>query len=85
MLRLGDLLNDSGNMVAAELNYERAGRIDGVKSESLIKRAQLAVQNNKFVKATKLLEAAQAIEPKPNVERYLKQIRRLAEQIKAVS
>jgi Tfp pilus assembly protein PilF len=79
MLRLGDLLQGAGDSAAAELSYERAGRLDGTQVASLIKRAQLAVQNDQFTKAVKFLESAQAIEPQPDVERYLKQVRRLAE------
>lgn len=79
MLQLGDLQQNGGDLVAAELTYERAGRLEGTTRQSLVKRGQLAVQNNQFKKAVKLLEAAQAIEDKPNLERYLKQVRRLEE------
>jgi len=81
MLRLGDLLQGAGDSAAAELSYERAGRLDGTQVASLIKRAQLAVQNDQFAEAVKLLKSAQAIEPQEGVERYLKQVRRLAERL----
>jgi len=80
MLQLGDLLQSGGDSIAAELTYERAGRLDGTEGDSLVRRGQLAVQNGQYKKAIKLLEDSLAIETKPNVERYLKQIRRLAEQ-----
>ncbi len=80
MLRLGSLLQETGDLGGAELAYERAGRLEGMASESLVRRAQLAVQRNRFSAAVELLEAAQAIDPKPHAARYLEQIRRLAEQ-----
>ena len=79
MLKLGELQQNKGDIYAAELNYERAARIKSVKREALVKQAQLAAQNNRFNQAVNLLEAAQAIETKPNITRYLKQIRYLAE------
>ena len=79
VLRLGTLLQETGDLGAAELAYERAGRLEGMQMDSLIKRAQLEVQRDRFVAAVRLLEAAEAIESRPHVSRYLEQVRRLAE------
>ena len=79
VLRLGTLLQDAGDLGAAELAYERAGRLEGMQLDSLTKRAQLEVQRNRFRAAVRLLEAAEAIESRPHVSRYLEQVRRLAE------
>ena len=80
ILKLGELLQDAGETGAAQLNFERAARLKGTEAEALVKQAQLAVQNNSYDKAVQLLEAAQAIEPRENVGRYLKQLRRMASQ-----
>ncbi len=80
LLRQGELLQEQGDLGGAELSYERAGRLEGVQVDALVKRAQLAVQRERFDAAVNLLEAAEAIESRPNVARYLTQVRRLAEQ-----
>ena len=80
LLRLGDLLLQQGDLGGAELSYERAGRRAGTQVDSLINRAQLAVQRERFEEAVDLLEAAEAIESRPHVARYLTQVRRLAKQ-----
>lgn len=79
LLRLGELLKLQGDLGGAELAYERAGRLKGIQAEALVHRAELAVQRNHFATAVNLLEAAEAIESRPHVARYLAQIRRLAE------
>jgi tetratricopeptide (TPR) repeat protein len=79
MLRLGDLLQQAGNPGAAELSYERAGRLTGLEAEAMVRRAQLAVGRKHFNDAVTLLEAAEALESKPHVARYLQQVRRLAD------
>jgi len=79
LLRLGEHLQSEGDLGAAELNYERAGRLEGMQAEALVHRAQLAVERERFDDAVDLLEAAEAIESRPHVARYLSQVRRLAE------
>jgi tetratricopeptide (TPR) repeat protein len=80
LLRLGDLLHEQGELGRAELNYERAGRLSATRVDALIKRAQLAVQRERYEEAVELLEAAEAIESRPHVARYLTQVRRLVRQ-----
>jgi tetratricopeptide (TPR) repeat protein len=76
LLKLGDLLRESGKYVDAQLYYERAGRIDEFKAAALVKQAELLVHDGSYAKAIKLLETAQALEFNKNVERYLRQLRR---------
>ena len=80
LLKLGDLLMQAGDPGGAELAYERAGRLEGMRAEALVRRAQLAVQRNQFTQAVTLLEGAQALTPQDHVARYLKQVRRLVTQ-----
>ena len=79
LLRLGELLRQEGDIGGAELAYERAGRLEGMQAEALVHRAELAVQRDRFDVAVRLLEAAEAVESRPHVARYLAQVRRLAE------
>ncbi|MBT3191690.1 MAG: tetratricopeptide repeat protein [Verrucomicrobia bacterium] len=79
LLRLGELLQQSGDFGGAELAIERAGRLDGLEAEAKVQLAQFAVERRQYAKAVVLLEAAQTLDAKSHVERYLKQVRRLAE------
>jgi len=77
LLRLGDLLRETGESGEAELTYERVGRLPGFESEALVRRARLEVDAHRFAEAVELLEAAQRIAPEPRTARYLEQIRQL--------
>ncbi len=77
LLRLGDLLRETGAVGEAELTYERTGRVAGFEADSLVRRARLEVDAQRFAEAVELLEAAQRLTPQPNTARYLEQIRRL--------
>lgn len=78
LLRLGDLLRETGAAGEAELTYERAGRVAGFEAESLVRRARLEVDAQRFAEAVELLEAAQRLNPQPSAAHYLQQIRQLA-------
>ncbi len=77
LLRLGDLLRETGAAGEAELTYERAGRVAGFEADSLVRRARLEVDAQRFAEAVELLEAAQRLNPQSNTARYLEQIQRL--------
>ncbi len=77
LLRLGDLLRESGAVGEAELTYERAGRVAGFATEALVRRARLEIGAKRFSEAVELLEAAQRLNPQPSTARYLEQIRQL--------
>lgn len=79
LLRLGDLLRENGQEGEAELTYERAGRLAGFEADALACRARLEVEGGHITEAVALLEAAQRIESRPNIARYLEQLRRLEE------
>ncbi len=79
LLRLGDLLAEAGETGEAELTYERAGRLAGHETESLARRARLAMQANRIDEAVTLLENAERITSRPHIARYLEQLRRLAD------
>lgn len=77
LLRLGELLQEQGRLAEAELVYERAGRLPGFQVDGLIRRARLAVDEKRLKDAIALLEAAQVIDPKPDIGRYLGQLQRM--------
>ena len=79
LLRLGDLLRETGAGADAALTYERTGRLAGFEADALVRRAQLAVDSQRYADAVVLLEEAERIKSRPEIARYLEQIKRLAE------
>jgi tetratricopeptide (TPR) repeat protein len=78
LLRMAALHREVDRLEDALLFAERAARRPGVQVEALILQARIEVQRERYRSAVGLLEAAQALEPRDQVERYLHQIRRLA-------
>ncbi len=77
LIALGDLYREAGELEEAIIAYERAARIRDRKAQALVRQAQVEVERERYARAVELLEAAQAIDPRPNVARYLHQVRRL--------
>ncbi len=77
LIALGDLYREADELEEAIIVYERAARISGKEAQALVRQAQVEVERERYARAGTLLEAAQAIDPRPNVARYLKQVRRL--------
>lgn len=64
---------------SALISCERAARIDGFAAPALVLQAQIEVERGNYGEAVELLERAQAFREQVHVERYLEQLRRLAE------
>lgn len=77
LIALGDLHREADELEEAMMAYERAARISGKEARALVRQAQVEVERERYVKAVERLDAAQAIDPRPNVARYLEQVRRL--------
>jgi tetratricopeptide (TPR) repeat protein len=77
LIALGDLHREAGALEEAMMAYERAGRISGKEAQALVRQAQVEVERERYVGAVERLEAAQVIDPRLNVTRYLGQVRRL--------
>jgi tetratricopeptide (TPR) repeat protein len=77
LIVLGDLHREADELEEAIIVYERAARISGKEAQAITRQAQVEVERERYARAVELLEAAQAIDPRPNVARYLKQVRRL--------
>jgi hypothetical protein len=59
------------------MTCERAARIPGHEADTLVLHAQIEVERQRYARAAELLEAAQAFEQRPYVQRYLDQVRRM--------
>ncbi len=77
LIALGDLHREACEPEEAMMAYERAARISGKEAQALVRQAQVEVERERYVGAMERLEAAQIIDPWPNVARYLEQVRRL--------
>jgi tetratricopeptide (TPR) repeat protein len=77
LLSLGNAQESAGDNIAAEITYERASRVPAVKREAIIARVRLAVGNNHYPQAIKLLQQAQAIKDTSGVKRYLQELQNL--------
>jgi len=77
LIALGDLHREAGELEEAMMAYERAARTSGKEAQAFVRQAQVEVERERYAKAVERLEAAQTIDPRPNVACYLEQVRRL--------
>ena len=78
LILAGDYYAKSGEREKAEFRYETAGKISGFEPDALLKRAQLAVQSQKYTQAVELLRQVQKLRPRENVQRYLEKVEQVA-------
>jgi len=78
LILLGEIHREQGRLEDAAMCFERAARIPGREADALVRQAQTEVDRARYAKAVELLEAALAFGDRPQVSRYLEQVRRLA-------
>ena len=78
LILTGDYYAKAGDREKAEFRYQAASSIQGFEAEALVKQAQSLVQTQKYAKAVELLNKAQKIKPRDNVQRYLEKVEQLA-------
>ena len=61
--------------------YERASNLEdtSVKASALMRHGQILVRQKKYKAAVKFLERSHALKPRESLEKYLDQVRRLAD------
>jgi tetratricopeptide (TPR) repeat protein len=64
-----------GDIARAEEYYKRAAKVPGFEADALVAHAQMLVNEGRYGAAVPLLERAQGLRPRENVERFLKQVR----------
>jgi len=77
LLVLAALQEAAGERDDAIMTAERAARVKGFEADALIFQARIEVQRERLARAVSLLEAALAFENRPQVARYLEQVRRM--------
>jgi len=68
-----------GQSETAAMTCERAARIPSFEADALVLHAQIEVERERYSRAAELLEAAQAFQQRSHVQRYLDQVRRMAQ------
>jgi len=78
LLMAGDFYAQSGERERAVFKYEMAARVSGFEADAWLKHAQILVRSLQYSKAIDLLDKAQKIQPRDNVQRYLESVQRVA-------
>ncbi|MBM4148665.1 MAG: tetratricopeptide repeat protein [Lentisphaerae bacterium] len=78
LILLGGLEREAGRTEDAVLCYERAARIRGFEGEALLRHAEMEAARGRYGRAAELIEAARVFDSRPEVDRYLEQMRRMS-------
>lgn len=78
LLLLGQHYGRTSETQKAILYYERAADIEGFEADAKVRHAELLVRQKKYDKALPLLKEAQKIKERPNIQKYLEQVERIA-------
>jgi tetratricopeptide (TPR) repeat protein len=79
LILLGQYWSRSGNLEKAIFYYERAAGLEAFEAEAKVRHAQLLVGQGKYAEALPLLRRAQALKPRENIQKYLEQVERVAQ------
>jgi tetratricopeptide (TPR) repeat protein len=78
LILLGQHSFKNGEFEKAIFYFERAASLDAFEAEANVRKAQVLVRQEKYAEAVALLKAAQQIEPRDNVQRFMEQVERIA-------
>ncbi|MDD5327760.1 MAG: tetratricopeptide repeat protein [Phycisphaerae bacterium] len=78
LILLGQHSARKGDIEKAIFYYERAASIEKYEADAKVRQAQLLVGSGKYAEAIPLLQRAQQIKPRDNVQSYLEQVLRVA-------
>lgn len=78
LLLLAEFYEQDGDVERAVYYYERAQKVSESKLDALISHARLRVHEREYDEAIDLLEEAQSIQRRSNVQEYLDAIRRVS-------
>lgn len=77
LLLLGQYASRTGDREKAMDCYRRAAEIEEFRADALIRQAQLRVSQGEYEQAVPLLEEAQLIKPRDNIQQYIDQIKNI--------
>ena len=78
LLLAGEFYSQEGQKEKAVFRYEMAAKISGFEADAWLKHAQLLVRQQEYSEALELLEKAQKVKPRDNVQKYLDAVQRVA-------
>ena len=74
LILLGQHHGRQGEVERAAFYFERAASIEAFEADAKVRHAQLLVDQGRYADAVPLLQSAQAIEPRENVQVFLEQV-----------
>ncbi|MEW6238979.1 MAG: tetratricopeptide repeat protein [Candidatus Omnitrophota bacterium] len=78
LILLGQNSSRNGDNEKAFFYYERAASIETFEADAKVRHAQLLVGEGKYEEALPLLQRAQQINPRDNIQKYLEQVERVS-------
>tara|TARA_A100001037_G_scaffold223941_1_gene201899 strand:+ start:671 stop:2065 length:1395 start_codon:yes stop_codon:yes gene_type:complete len=78
LLLAGGFYAQEGETAMAVTRYELAAKITGFEADAWLKHAQLLVRQQDYSEALELLQKAQKVNPRDNVQKYLEAVERVA-------
>ena len=79
LILLGQYHGRKGENEQAVLQYVRAAGIVGFEADAKVRHAQLLVGEGKYAEALPLLKRAQQVKPRDNIQQFLDQVERIAQ------
>lgn len=83
LLLSGDYYSRNGQLEKAEFRYDAASKVQGFAADAFLKHAQLKVQSRNYPQAIELLQKAQKLKPRDNVQKYLEKLEQVARQTRS--
>lgn len=80
LILLGQYHERAGDPEKAVFLFERAAGIEKFEADASVRHAQLLVRQRRFAEAVPLLRRAQSLQPRDNIQEYLVQVERAAQQ-----
>ena len=78
LILLGQHSSRNGDTEKAIFYFERAASIEKYEADANVRHAQLLVGARKYDEALRLLQRAQLVKPRENIQEYLEQVERVA-------
>jgi len=79
LILLGQHSGRAGDAEKAIFYFERAASIEAFEPDAKVRHAQLLVGQGRYAEALPLLRRAQTLKPRDNVQEYLEQVERVAQ------
>jgi tetratricopeptide (TPR) repeat protein len=79
LILLGQHAGRDGDVEQAIFYYERAASLEAFEADAKVRHAQLLVGQSRYDEALPLLRRAQMLKPRDNIQEYLEQVERVAQ------